>query len=48
MDITTEIDMVEKLKDDYMNGDIVMSELLRSYNLSGMTNFSKQFLLKWA
>ncbi len=48
MDMWEELDAVEKAKEEYLTGEIVMSELLRNEEYSELTPFSKAFLLKWA
>lgn len=47
MDIMTELDVVQQIKEEYLKGDIVMSELLRNPEYDGLTDFSKNFLIKW-
>lgn len=46
--IMEELDLVEKIKKDYVEGDLTMSEILRNEDYSGLTCFSKEFLLNWA
>ena len=48
MNMWEELDAVEKAKEAYLKGDVVMSEMLRDKEFSDLTTFSKQFLLKWA
>lgn len=48
LDLTEQLDMMDRIKDEYMKGDLVMSELLRNKEFDGLSKSSKIHLLVWA
>lgn len=49
MDICTEqSDLIGRVKDEYLKGDLVMSELLRNEEFVGLSETSRLHLLAWA
>lgn len=41
-------DLIERAKDEYLKGDLVMSEVLRNEEFYGLSKMSELHLLAWA
>lgn len=48
LDLAEQLTMMDRIKDEYMKGDLVMSELLRNEEFDGLSKASKIHLLVWA
>lgn len=47
-DYTYQTELINRVKDEYLKGDLAMSELLRNEEFIGLSKYSKVHLLVWA
>ena len=48
LNLTDYLDMIDRVKDEYTKGDLIMSELLRNEEFNSLFESSRIYLLEWA